>query len=526
MKQKLCAALTAMFVISMTIASAAAYVPPYTPPYTWVYVEDYEFVDEADLTGTEFNVTVNVYNVTYLGAWEYKLGYNTTLLDAIWVYKTPITEICTDWGPLDPDTMIWTPTSGINDTIGQIWSGALFPPGQEFDGDGALVTITFRITLAPPLEAYLTPQNRTVSCDLHLYDVVLGDGMGATIEVGTDDGSYAYIRPQLVVGYPTANFTWTPPSPRVGDTVTFDASASKTGDSVIVSYAWDFDSNVNPGVDKIEGPITTWVYTATGTYEVILNVTNTEGYSHDLTQSVVVVKKPLSEVDVFTIKSWLGRDTKYRERGTGVLPYGSAFAPGETVTLRGVVRYEGVPVIAVNEGFQVNNPDPYTSRTAATDIDGNATISFMLPLTPKEGPYGVVATARVFELDMNDTLTFEVGQIITVSVTAPTEPVARGSTATFTLTVTNIDPYPEDAYPVLLTISVSDWIGVVLGMNDTGVIYITSGVSSPIELSVYIPTTAIPGYGAEVEANAYTDWPAAGGSAYCPKATDTFTITL
>jgi hypothetical protein len=122
--------------------------------------------------GQNFTVDVNVTDVAGLGAWEYKFTYNTTMLDATWVSKTSVTEDCEYWGPVDPDTFQWTPTSGINDSIGgglgQVWSGASFPWGQELTGNGTLVTINFTATAEG-------------TCSLTFTETVLGDSMGDPI---------------------------------------------------------------------------------------------------------------------------------------------------------------------------------------------------------------------------------------------------------------------------------------------------------------------------------------------------------
>ena len=281
-KKKLCAALTAMFIISI-LASVVTYVA--APPIALVYVDDYEFYDETDLTGIEFNVTVNVADVADLGVWEFKLGYNTTLLDAVEVYPTPITEICTDWLPFDPE-IGWNP---INDAIGQVWCGALFEWGQEFTGSGALVTITFRITLAPPRD-YAPPENITYSCDLHLYDVSLGDEWGDPITFDTDDGSYSYTRPQIPVVYepPVAIFTESAETVDTGVVITFDASGSYDPDGGdIVSYDWDFGD-----VTSATGVIVEHAYADDGVYTVTLTVTDDEGATNSTTSTKTVLNRP------------------------------------------------------------------------------------------------------------------------------------------------------------------------------------------------------------------------------------------
>ena len=85
---------------------------------------------------------------------------------------------------------------------------------------------------------------------------------------------------------PTAQFTFTPPSPTVADTITFNASASQDEGAACganCSYAWDFgDGTTGSGV------ITTKNYPTTGARVVRLTVTDAGGASTSSTQSVNV----------------------------------------------------------------------------------------------------------------------------------------------------------------------------------------------------------------------------------------------
>ncbi len=84
---------------------------------------------------------------------------------------------------------------------------------------------------------------------------------------------------------PTAKFTFSPASPSVGTTTTFDASASIAGvtGSQIVSYNWDFgDGSVGAG------KIATHAFSSARSYTVTLTVTNELGLASSTTQTVPV----------------------------------------------------------------------------------------------------------------------------------------------------------------------------------------------------------------------------------------------
>ena len=87
---------------------------------------------------------------------------------------------------------------------------------------------------------------------------------------------------------PTAAFAFTPSSPSVGDSVTFNGSASSDSDGSIVSYTWDFGDG-----GTASGPIVTHAFTASVTYQVTLTVTDDDGSSDTVTHSVTV--KPSDE---------------------------------------------------------------------------------------------------------------------------------------------------------------------------------------------------------------------------------------
>ncbi|UCF59139.1 MAG: PKD domain-containing protein [Candidatus Bathyarchaeota archaeon] len=82
---------------------------------------------------------------------------------------------------------------------------------------------------------------------------------------------------------PTAVFTYSPDSPVVGQTVTFDATGSYDLFGDIESFAWDFDDETTG-----TGNVATHTYTNTGTYTVTLNVTDNDGHT-STSQKVVTV---------------------------------------------------------------------------------------------------------------------------------------------------------------------------------------------------------------------------------------------
>ena len=84
---------------------------------------------------------------------------------------------------------------------------------------------------------------------------------------------------------PVAYFTFSPSSPAVGQTVTFDASSSYDPDGTIVSYSWNFgdgnfETTINPTVQHS--------YSSPGTYTVTLTVTDNDGLKTTLIKQITV----------------------------------------------------------------------------------------------------------------------------------------------------------------------------------------------------------------------------------------------
>ena len=94
------------------------------------------------------------------------------------------------------------------------------------------------------------------------------------------------VEPPPLTPHPTASFTWTPSIPEVGQTVTFDASASAPNGGTIIDYAWNFgDGSIS------HGQIVVHAYNSPGTYIITLNVTDSNGL-WDVEQKQITVVQP------------------------------------------------------------------------------------------------------------------------------------------------------------------------------------------------------------------------------------------
>jgi parallel beta-helix repeat protein len=130
---------------------------------------------ESPAYGKNFTTDVKLANVTDLYGPEFKLYWNTILLDLVDVNIT----LPAVWG-----TNYYIPKNEINETLGRYWFAvAATDPAPPFNGTIILATLTFKITYIP-----VYPEN--VSCPFDLNETILGDPDAKSIPHIVYDGEY------------------------------------------------------------------------------------------------------------------------------------------------------------------------------------------------------------------------------------------------------------------------------------------------------------------------------------------------
>jgi hypothetical protein len=146
--------------------------PPASQVEAILYVDPPSIEHWTVSYGKIFEVDINIAAVTLLYGYEFKLYWNTTLLDLLTV------QICAPWGSF---------TIGKNETredLGRYWlSVACVSPAPPFNGSTTLAKLTFKITHDP-----VYPENDT--CKLDLEDTKLAAPPGVPIYHMTRDGAY------------------------------------------------------------------------------------------------------------------------------------------------------------------------------------------------------------------------------------------------------------------------------------------------------------------------------------------------
>ncbi len=219
-------------------------------------------------------------------------------------------------------TLAWTfgdagTATGINPTHSYATYGTFTVTLTVTDNDGltAQVSHDVRVAAKPVASFTSSPAKPVVDATVSFDASASGDADGSIVayawtfgDTGTGSGitaTHAYpifgsfsvtltvtdsdgltgstTKSVQVYAVPVAAFTFSPAAPKVGDTVSFDATSSSDADGTIVSYAWAF-GDVNSG----SGATATHAYASAATFSVTLTVTDGDGFTGQITKDVVV----------------------------------------------------------------------------------------------------------------------------------------------------------------------------------------------------------------------------------------------
>ncbi|HTA05138.1 MAG TPA: PKD domain-containing protein, partial [Solirubrobacteraceae bacterium] len=109
---------------------------------------------------------------------------------------------------------------------------------------------------------------------------------------------------------PTASFTWVPVTPTVGQSVSF-VSKSTDPSSPLTAFAWDLSGS---GAFAAGGPVATATFTTAGTHTVRLLVSDANGLSNEVAETVNVGAQALRLMQPFPIVRIAGSETSFGAR--------------------------------------------------------------------------------------------------------------------------------------------------------------------------------------------------------------------
>lgn len=122
------------------------------------------------------------------------------------------------------------------------------------------------------------------------HDFVLAGSYTVTLTVSDQFGRKASASELITVSAganPTASFVFSPSTPRINQTIAFNAAASAAAAGrKIVGYTWDFGDGTGP---RAGGSTINYVYRTVGTYNVTLVVTDDAGKTAAVTLNVAVL---------------------------------------------------------------------------------------------------------------------------------------------------------------------------------------------------------------------------------------------
>jgi len=226
-----------------------------TPPT--LSVEPGVIADSAKAPSSTFIINVTITNILNLYGYEFKVGYDTTVLTGLNIQLGSF---------FPPNAIIWANTT--DDVAGFVWFSATMPFGSPsgISGNGTLAIITFSV------DSYGLSR-------LLLYDDLLGDPYAQLIYHELSHGYFA--------NAPVASFTFTPSEPIKDENILFNASASTSMSptGTIVDYKWNFgDGNTT----SVAVPTIVHAYNASGDYGVTLTVTDSDGLQDSITKRVLL----------------------------------------------------------------------------------------------------------------------------------------------------------------------------------------------------------------------------------------------
>ena len=204
------------------------------------------------------------------------------------------------------------------------------------------------------------------------------------------------------------------------------------------------------------------------------------------------------------------------------------FWPQKQVELNAYVTYNEWPVQQKIVAFEIDNPqgDLVDLLTGITDTNGKAHVSFRIPWPCDDpeslfGVWTVKATVDLYCIIVNDTLEFHFDYLVHwLKVT--TDKIDYGHCEYINLNVT-FGSHSQQAHWVLITVVGHDEVNVPYGVDRVWILvegaeYCTLKEYT-VQLSIHVPKYAAAGT-STLYVNAYSAWPAAGGSPWAPTYVD------
>jgi len=419
--------------------------------------------------------------------------------------------------------------------------GDLFTPGLLNDVTVGSQTGT-GVSIPPQPNSLLVLQFRV----LGFTDPVLGSDITIPFARYLDTPGNEYVPPTSPFHFmyrpppPTSPIAaFTPPSSTVayvGTPVHFDGTGSTQGydpdPTPITDYAWNFGD----GSPIVHGATQDYSYSTPGDYSVTLTVTapgvpptdpryGTTVPDFDTETHIIhIIPVPIGPaIDVYTERNGIG---------PGVAS--DAFGPQEEITIYALVTWNLDPVANKLVAFEVkaDNGTVIMTRTAASNMDGIATVTMRIPWTGMEaeqwfGQWTIYGAVDLAEQIVTDYCPFLFGYLLQTTGLRTTDAMMvtkttflKGESLFVEVTINNISFNSKIA---TITVTVYDDAGVPIGFNMVPGTAVPPGSSMVWNFDITIPYWRFKGVG-RVYVNIFTAMPQVGGVPYCPEASTLFTL--
>jgi len=468
--------------------------------------------------GTNFDVNLEVQDVTELWSWMCVISWDPSVLSCVSVSK----------GPFIPDPVLWLAAPPNASAIPSLSCTSMTVPKTGYNGSGTLATIKFHVNAVGETAITITG------------DYLL-DPAKVLITHDTINGYFKLPPPPPTS--PKAKFT---PAHctmvYVCDWITLDGRASTDGwDTLpdphscpIEEYEWDIDF-LNGTVITLHGDYIPDAFHCDGPGDVAITLTvyapDPNPPSHpdyisvdSATHTIHQVTRPVGVIiDVYTEKGG---------EGPGINPdtllqfeyptnWADAFAPQEGVTVYAKVTYNDDPVQNKPVAFEVKDEtgEAVLFRTAFTDEFGIATIFFRLiwecnkTFAGKYEVWHIYASVSVSEVEQYDIVKFRYGWLVQVDeIIAPT----TAHKCEYIDIIVDINNICYTDKTVTVTVVIYDDCGVPIGFDVLADWTVQANDGLTPEFTIHIPKWAYLGTGT-IYVNIYTHMPQLGGVPMCPE---------
>jgi PKD repeat protein len=231
---------------------------------------------EWDLDGVPgFEASGPTANTTFATAGSHTVSMRLTRNgETNTITKTVTVNAAADAGPTSSFTFA-PPVPDVGETVSftstsQASQGAITDIDWDFDGNDDFADFTG----SPALWAFDTPGTHVVK-------------LRATQTNGLTAVGQASVR---VNGIPSADFTWNPASPVAGASVNL-VSTSTDFEGPLATFSWDLDGDGLFGDGS--GPVFRQPFAAAGTYDIGLQVTDSDGTVSTVRRQIVVARATL-----------------------------------------------------------------------------------------------------------------------------------------------------------------------------------------------------------------------------------------